>query len=475
MGWEEAWKLLLEGRHPADKSRRWQVAVRALQQRGGPRALLESWEQAGIKVLVEGFAGYPTALLADKARPLVLWAKGNPLCLGSPDERRPAVGIVGTRSATRYGLSVAAELGRELAERGVSVVSGLALGIDAAAHEGCLVASERAASKTAAEGKAASKRSTREGASRKPSVLAESGPEAPPAVSSLGKPIGVVATGVDVVYPRTNARTWERVAKAGLILSEAPPGTAPERWRFPVRNRLIAALSQVLVVVECHEAGGSLFTVDEALERGIQVMAVPGSIYSPASKGTNHLLADGAALVRSVDDVMIALALSVRDGPSQRGLSAATRSASGESISSRKGDLNASTRARQKRESRIAAATARRLALSKDADAVSSGQDRSGLLSQRGPAGSRSVGEQSCSSNLVTNGSDRSSHRAEGSTGSALSLEETSILAALGWEPVSLEGLSRATGLGIAEVALAVEQLVSSGLVVSSRGLVERA
>lgn len=394
MGWEEAWKLLLEGRHPADKSRRWQPAARALQQRGGPRALLESWEQAGIEVLVEGFADYPTALLADRTRPLVLWAKGNPSCLGSLEERKPAVGIVGTRSATRYGLSVAAELGRELADRGVSVVSGLALGIDAAAHEGCLVAG--------------------------------AGLDEPAGVSLLGKPIGVVATGVDVVYPRTNARIWERVVEAGLILSEAPPGTPPERWRFPVRNRLIAALSQVLVVVECHEAGGSLFTVEEALERGIQVMAVPGSIYSPASKGTNHLLADGAALVRSVDDVMIALSLSVRDGASQRGLSAATRSSSDASIGSRRGGLNASTRARQKRESRIAAATARRLALPKD-------------------------------------------------TESPLSLEEASVLAALGWEPASLESLSRATGLGIAEVALAVEKLVSSGLVVSSRGLVERA
>jgi DNA protecting protein DprA len=398
MDWREAWSLVSRGRHPADKQRRWQRGAREIEERGGPAALVGRWEQAGLQVLVEGFSGYPLALMGDRSRPPVLWAKGNAACLGSPEEpgtRKPTVAIVGTRSATRYGISVAAELGRELADRGVSVVSGLALGIDAAAHEGCLAASE----------------------SRKQA-----------SVAMPGVPVAVVATGVDFVYPRNNQRTWERVARAGVILSEAPPGTPPERWRFPVRNRLIAALSQVVVVVECHEAGGSLFTVDEALERGIQVMAVPGSIYSPASKGTNHLLADGAALVRSVDDVMIALALGIRDDPSRRGFSLAMRSySSRRSGSSSKGGA-VGTPSRAKKESRAAAATAKRLSVP----------------------------------------------RAQESSGTP-TVEESSVLAALGWEPASLETLSRDTGLGLVEVALAVERLVSSGLVVSSRGLVERA
>jgi DNA processing protein len=146
------------------------------------------------------------------------------------------------------------------------VVSGLALGIDAAAHVGAL----------------------RGGA----------------------PPIAVVGSGLDVVYPRGNRTLWAQVASAGVMLTEAPLGAAPVAWRFPARNRLIAALADVVVVVESHERGGSLSTVAEAARRDRPVMAVPGPIRSPASAGANRLLADGCAPVCGLDDVLVALGLS---------------------------------------------------------------------------------------------------------------------------------------------------------------------
>ncbi len=180
--------------------------------------------------------------------------------------------IVGTRRCTSYGADVARQLGRDLAAAGVTVVSGLALGIDGAAHEGAL------------------------GASSTP-------------------PVAVVGSGLDVVYPPRHRHLWDRVAAAGVIVSEAPPAALPEGWRFPRRNRILAALSTVVVVVECHASGGSLSTVRAALERDRPVMAVPGSVRSPSSVGTNRLLADGAVPATDADDVLIALSLAGADVP----------------------------------------------------------------------------------------------------------------------------------------------------------------
>ncbi|MGH9153964.1 MAG: DNA-processing protein DprA, partial [Acidimicrobiales bacterium] len=128
-------------------------------------------------------------------------------------------------------------------------------------------------------------------------------------------PVGVVGSGLDVVYPRRHADLWRRVALAGVLLSEAPLGARPEPWRFPARNRLIAALADVLVVVESHAAGGSLHTVRAAAERGVTVMAVPGPVRSPASAGTNALLADGCPPARDSGDVLVALALETASAP----------------------------------------------------------------------------------------------------------------------------------------------------------------
>ena len=196
--------------------------------------------------------------------------------------------MVGTRNATRAGRETAFELGRDLAAAGVVVVSGLAKGVDGAAHAG---------------------------------VLRADG--APPAA--------VVGNGPDEPYPRVHARLWEEVCRRGVLLSEWPPGTVPEPFRFPLRNRILAALSEVLVVVESRERGGSLITAQAAIERSIDVMAVPGSVRNRAAVGTNQLLRDGAAPVTSVDDVLVALGLDTRRAgtpaydprPMPRGIAAA--------------------------------------------------------------------------------------------------------------------------------------------------------
>ncbi|NNE12799.1 MAG: DNA-protecting protein DprA, partial [Ilumatobacter sp.] len=163
-----------------------------------------------------------------------------------------------------------ADLGRELAEADVAVVSGLARGIDAAAHRGVRAATAGA------------------------------------------PPVAVVGCGLDVPYPKAHRDLWEWVASAGLLVSEWPPGVAPHAWRFPLRNRILAALSEVVVVVESRERGGSLITARLAAERGVDVMAVPGSPRSRASLGTNKLLVDGATPVTAVDDVLVALGLDHR-------------------------------------------------------------------------------------------------------------------------------------------------------------------
>ncbi len=228
-----------------------------------------SWQRLavaqGIGLWLLGDDGYPPALVDDPDPPPVLFHRG---CTAAIVPRRPTVAMVGTRRCTAYGTDVARELGRDLAGAGVSVVSGLALGIDGAAHEGALAA-----------------------------------------LPSAAPPIGVVGSGLDVIYPPRHRSLWRRVAEVGILLSEAPPGSAPEPWRFPRRNRILAALADVVVVVESHASGGSLSTVRAAIDRGVSVMAVPGSVRSPSSAGTNRLLADGVAPVTEVDDILMALSL----------------------------------------------------------------------------------------------------------------------------------------------------------------------
>ncbi|MGH9088059.1 MAG: DNA-processing protein DprA, partial [Acidimicrobiales bacterium] len=249
----------------------------------------EAHRREGIDVLVRGRPPYPGALAADEEAPAVLFALGDP----SVVDRFPRVAVVGTRTPTRYGLGVAAQLGGELSAAGTAVVSGLALGIDGAAHEGAVAARVAAAADGAAP------------------------------------PVAVVAGGLDHAYPRRHALLWRRVAEAGAVLSEAPVGAADLGWRFPQRNRIIAALAHVVVVVECHATGGSLHTVRAATRRSVPVGAVPGSVRSPASNGTNDLLADGCFVVRDATDVLVALGLARAGATSPRRLPAQGPPASG--------------------------------------------------------------------------------------------------------------------------------------------------
>lgn len=201
-------------------------------------------ESESVEIICESDDLWP--FKNDIEPPAVVFAKGNLSLLSNTN----SIGIVGTRRCSSLGKRVAFEFGRDFGAANVNVVSGLAHGIDGAAHKGAL--------------------------------------------TSCGPTIAIVGGGLDYIYPKSNTKLWELIAQSGLILSESPLGARPEKWRFPARNRLIAALSKALVVVESHESGGSLITVDECLERDKPVFAVPGSVLSPASKGTNRLISDGA-------------------------------------------------------------------------------------------------------------------------------------------------------------------------------------
>ena len=225
-------------------------------------AALDELGRLGIRVINLFDGDYPARLRTIYDPPVVLFVKGDLL---PADER--AVGIVGSRRASPYGRHVAAELSAGLAQHGFTVVSGMALGADAAAHEGCLRAG--------------------------------------------GRTIAVLAGGIDVIYPPEHATLYERIAAAGAVVSEAPPGAPTTRHSFPIRNRIISGLSLGVVVVEAPEKSGALITAVHALEQGREVFAVPGSVNSAQSKGSHQLLRDGARLVESVDDIIDELGLKV--------------------------------------------------------------------------------------------------------------------------------------------------------------------
>jgi DNA processing protein len=256
--WTQIQRERLPGWVPAAERRRWRSDARGLD----PAGELRHHAQAGIQVLVHRLSpGYPPRLQDDPDPPPVLLAKGDLEALN-----RPVVAVIGTRRCTGYGRQVAQMLGRELALRGVAVVSGLALGVDSAAQSAALKAG------------------------------------ATPVV-------GVVASGLDHVYPESSRTLWDSLGSHGLMLSEYPLGTGPRKHSFPRRNRILAGLADVVVVVESHAAGGSMTTVQAAMDRGVTVMAVPGPVTSEASAGTNTLIAEGCPVVRDPLDVEVALGL----------------------------------------------------------------------------------------------------------------------------------------------------------------------
>jgi DNA processing protein len=249
--------------------------------RTDPAAVWDRCTELGVTVTYFGGPDHPVACAAEPSPVPVLFTLGDRTLLD--DGRR--VAVVGTRNASPTGRHVASSFGAGLARAGVHVVSGLARGVDGCAHRAVVDTVTGAAS----------------------------GSGSPAAV---GRPIGVVACGLDVVYPPEHRRLWGEVAEHGVLVSEWPPGSAPVAHRFPLRNRIIAGLSDLVVVVESRETGGSLITAVQAAERGVPVMAVPGSTAARTSAGVNALLRDGVAPALDVDDVLIALSLTpIGPGP----------------------------------------------------------------------------------------------------------------------------------------------------------------
>lgn len=227
-----------------------------------PDAVWERLQQQGIQVLTWEDEAYPRRLKEIDQPPPVLYLRGELL-----PEDEWAVGIVGTRRITPYGRQVTEEVAGLLARRGITIISGLARGVDAAAHRATLNAG--------------------------------------------GRTLAVLGSGVDRIYPPEHQRLAEDICRQGAILSDYPPGTAPESQNFPPRNRIISGLSLAIVIVEAGERSGALITASFAADQGRDVFAVPGSILAPQSAGTNRLIQNGARPLLDPKDVLEALDLTL--------------------------------------------------------------------------------------------------------------------------------------------------------------------
>lgn len=216
---------------------------------------LEKIEKQGVTVLTLQSEDYPKNLLSIFDPPPVLYVKGR-----LKPEDRFAIGMVGSRIASSYGRTIAKQLCTQLVAKGITIISGLARGIDTSVHQAVLEAN--------------------------------------------GRTIAVMGCGLDVIYPPENKDLWMQIINHGAVISEFPFGTSPERFNFPQRNRLISGLSFGVVVVEAPIKSGSLITADLALEQGRDVFAVPGPINSRLSAGTNNLIKQGAKLIETADDIL---------------------------------------------------------------------------------------------------------------------------------------------------------------------------
>lgn len=244
--------------------------------RARARDALADAARLGISVISLTDERYSPWLRAIVDPPSVLWVRGRipPLHLSD----RPAVAVVGSRQATPAGLEMGRALGEGLAAVGLTVVSGLARGVDGASHEGALAAG--------------------------------------------GLTIGVLGCGPDIVYPSEHRDLATRVAASGGVISEFPPGTPPQSHHFPLRNRIIAGLSRAVVVIEAGERSGSLITAKMAMEQGRDVLVVPGNVLSGRNRGGHALIKDGARLVESVEDVLAELGIAPIEncGSDKRGI-----------------------------------------------------------------------------------------------------------------------------------------------------------
>lgn len=240
-----------------------------------PLAEIEKAAALGIRIITPLDTEYPAALKTIHDPPLALYVRGEIL----PKDRH-ALGIVGSRKCTSYGLSTADRLAYQLAQTGFTVVSGLARGIDTAAHEGAL------------KGK--------------------------------GRTIAVLGAAIDQLYPPENSELADAIAGSGAVISEYPLGRQADRMTFPYRNRIISGISMGVILVEAGFKSGSLHTSDAAMEQGRSVFAVPGRIDSPSSKGTNHLIKNGAKLVDNVGDILEEFELLVPPGQFEKPLNASS-------------------------------------------------------------------------------------------------------------------------------------------------------
>ena len=260
---KEAWDDFSKGKTLSDIFKIWMEASRAelkeLLEKFSPEKEMMDCASKKIELISISESTYPDLLRAISDPPFILYACGNTELLHDL-----SVAIVGSRQASFYGMEQARRFARVLSDSGLTIVSGLALGIDQAAHESVLDAG--------------------------------------------GRTIAVLGCGMDVIYPAENRGLYERMAKHGLILSEYPLGAEPRSYHFPRRNRILSGLSLGVLVVEAHERSGSLITAYQALEQGREVYAIPGPVHHITSRGTHRLIREGAALVETPEEVIVSIA-----------------------------------------------------------------------------------------------------------------------------------------------------------------------
>lgn len=259
---EHAWKASTGELKKAGLDSKTVDTIVNLRPRMSPAAEMESLKQYKVKVLTCDSPAYPQRLKEIYDYPPVLYVRGNLL-----PEDECCLAVVGTRRPTVYGRQVTEEIVTDLARNGITIVSGLAKGIDSIAHRAALEAGART--------------------------------------------IAVFACGLDIVYPAENAKLAREIIEHGALISEYPLGTKPKADNFPRRNRIMSGLSLGVLVVEAGESSGALITANQALEQNREVFAVPGSILSPTSRGTNHLIQEGAKLVRNYVDILEELNLAM--------------------------------------------------------------------------------------------------------------------------------------------------------------------
>lgn len=251
----QAWSATVSDLNHAGLGKKLAADFAHLRSRLDLDAALNRLHKAGAQLLTLGDDDYPSLLRQIDDPPAVLYIRGNTAALNTR-----AISIVGTRKATKYGRDVAFDLSRQLASQNITVVSGLAPGIDAAAHQGAL--------------------------------------------AGEGFTLAVMGCGVDVPYPRENVNLARQISALGALISEYPVGTQPIPANFPRRNRILSGLSLGVLVVEAPENSGALITANLAADQGREVFAIPGAIYNQMSRGSNRLIQDGAKLVQDVADIL---------------------------------------------------------------------------------------------------------------------------------------------------------------------------